>query len=83
LSYFVLAFTDDEKVALNVGFYYMANSAGRLAGTVLSGAIFQASGLVGCLWTSMVFILAAGVVSLKLPNPQPSKDIAWKASEGD
>ena len=82
-SYLVLAFTDDDKVALNVGFYYMANSAGRLAGTVLSGVIFQAFGLVGCLWTSMVFILAAGVVSLKLPNPQPSKDIAWKAGEGD
>ncbi len=82
-SYLVLAFTDDDKVALNVGFYYMANSAGRLAGTVLSGAIFQAFGLVGCLWTSMVFILAAGIVSLKLPNPQPSKGIAWKAGEGD
>ncbi len=36
-SYLVLAFTDDDKVALNVGFYYMANSGGRLVGTVLSG----------------------------------------------
>jgi MFS family permease len=82
-SYLVLAFTDDDKVALNVGFYYMANSAGRLAGTVLSGIVYQAFGLVGCLWASMVFVLAAGLVSLKLPNPQPSKDIAWKAGEGD
>jgi predicted MFS family arabinose efflux permease len=82
-SYLVLAFTDDDKVALNVGFYYMANSAGRLAGTILSGVVYQWFGLVGCLWTSMLFILAAGLVSLKLPDPQPSKEIAWKAGEGD
>ncbi|MBD2441037.1 organoarsenical effux MFS transporter ArsJ [Nostoc sp. FACHB-110] len=82
-SYLVLAFTDDDKVALNVGFYYMANSGGRLAGTVLSGLIYQMLGLVGCLWTSMFFVLAAGLVSLKLPNPKPSKAIAWKAGDGD
>lgn len=61
----------------------MANSGGRLAGTILSGGIYQAFGLVGCLRISIIFILATGVVSLKLPNPQPSKDIAWKASESD
>ena len=82
-SYLVLAFTDDDKVALNVGFYYMANSDGRLVGTVLSGLIFQFFGLVGCLWTSMFLVLAAGVISLKLPDPQPQKAIAWKASSGD
>ncbi|MEY3255956.1 MAG: organoarsenical effux transporter ArsJ [Cyanobacteriota bacterium] len=82
-SYLVLAFTDDDKVALNVGFYYMANSGGRLAGTVLSGLVYQLFGLVGCLWTSMIFVLGAGLVSLKLPNPSPTKDIAWKGGEGD
>ena len=81
-SYLVLAFTDDDKVALNVGFYYMANSGGRLAGTVLSGLVYQISGLVGCLWVSMLFVLAAALVSLKLPDPQPSKAIAWKAGSG-
>ncbi|MBD2727779.1 organoarsenical effux MFS transporter ArsJ [Nostoc sp. FACHB-892] len=90
-SYLVLAFTDDDKVALNVGFYYMANSGGRLIGTVLSGLIYQLSGLVGCLWTSMFFVLAAALISLKLPDPEPSKAIpsgtakpnAWKAGDGD
>jgi predicted MFS family arabinose efflux permease len=82
-SYLVLAFTDDDKVALNVGFYYMANSGGRLVGTVLSGLVYQIFGLVGCLWTSMFFVFAAGLVSLKLPNPQPSKAIAWKAGDGE
>ncbi|OWY67063.1 MFS transporter [cyanobacterium TDX16] len=80
-SYLVLAYTDDDKVALNVGFYYMANSGGRLAGTVLSGLIFQLFGLVGCLWVSMAFVLMAAAISLKLPDPQPQKAIAWKAKE--
>ncbi|MDX2243691.1 MAG: organoarsenical effux MFS transporter ArsJ [Leptolyngbyaceae cyanobacterium bins.302] len=82
-SYLVLAFTDDDKVALNVGFYYMANSGGRLVGTVLSGVIFQLFGLVGCLWTSSLFVLAAWLISLKLPDPQPGSAIAWNASDGD
>lgn len=82
-SYLVLAFTDDDKVALNVGFYYMANSGGRLIGTVLSGLVYQLTGLVGCLWVSTLFVLAAGIISLKLPEPQPSAAIAWKARDGD
>lgn len=82
-SYLVLAFTDDDKVALNVGFYYMANSGGRLIGTVLSGLVYQLYGLVGCLWASAFFVLAAWAISLKLPDPQPSQAIAWKAGDGD
>jgi len=82
-SYLVLAFTDDDKVALNVGFYYMANSGGRLAGTVLSGLVYQFYGLVGCLWVSAAMVLAAAVITRKLPDPQPSTEIAWKAGGGD
>jgi len=67
-SYLILAFADQDKVALNVGFYYMANAAGRLAGTVLSGFVYQIYGLVGCLWVSAVFILAAGLLSVMLPK---------------
>ncbi|MEM6350372.1 MAG: organoarsenical effux MFS transporter ArsJ [Cyanobacteria bacterium P01_D01_bin.14] len=74
-SYLVLAYTEDDKVALNVGFYYMANSGGRLAGTVLSGLIFQIYGLVGCLWASAVFVLLAELITLKLPNPNPAKEL--------
>lgn len=69
-SYLVLAYTDDDNVALNVGFYYMANSGGRLAGTVLSGLVFQLYGLVGCLWVSTIFVLMAELVTLRLPNPK-------------
>lgn len=77
-SYLVLAYTEDDKVALNVGFYYMANSGGRLAGTVLSGLIFQLYGLVGCLWVSTVFVLLAELVTLRLPNPKAANEITWK-----
>lgn len=69
-SYLVLAYTEDDKVSLNVGFYYMANSGGRLAGTVLSGLVFQFYGLVGCLWVSTLFVLLAELITLKLPNPK-------------
>ncbi len=74
-SYLILAYTDSDKVAMNVGFYYMANAAGRLAGTVLSGALYQwglqsgeSGGLVACLWASTVFVVVAGLLSLLLPR---------------
>jgi len=40
-SYLILAYADNDKVAMNVGFYYMANACGRLAGTVLSGLLYE------------------------------------------
>jgi predicted MFS family arabinose efflux permease len=68
-SYLILAYSDGDEVALDVGFYYMANAAGRLVGTLLSGLTYQVAGLAGCLWASMVFALGAGVLSLLLPRP--------------
>jgi predicted MFS family arabinose efflux permease len=67
-SYLVLAYTDEDSVALNVGFYYMANAGGRLLGTLLSGLVFQLSGFQGCLWGSVALVLAAAVLSLGLPR---------------
>ncbi len=66
-SYLILAYADGDKVAMNVGFYYMANAGGRLAGTVLSGVLYQWIGLQACLWASAVFVLAAGALSRSLP----------------
>ncbi len=70
-SYLILAYTDSDKAALNVGFYYMANALGRLIGTVLSGLIYQAHGLEGCLWAAAVFVVTAGTISLLLPVHMP------------
>ena len=67
-SYLILAYSDGKKVAMNVGFYYMANAGGRLTGTVLSGLLYQWHGLVACLWASVGLVLAAGALSLLLPT---------------
>ncbi len=67
-SYLILDYTDGDKVALNVGFYYMANAGGRLVGCLLSGALFQLGGLLGCLWGTFGFVLAAAVIALALPR---------------
>jgi len=67
-SYLILAYSDFDKVSMNVGFYYMANAGGRLAGTVLSGLVYQTQGLEGCLWWSAGFVLAAALLSFKLPE---------------
>ncbi|MGB5518381.1 MAG: organoarsenical effux MFS transporter ArsJ [Gammaproteobacteria bacterium] len=73
-SYLILAYSDRDKVSMNVGFYYMSNAGGRLAGTVLSGWIYQTQGLEGCLWWSTGFVLAAVVLSLALPVVTRSED---------
>ena len=72
-SYLILAYSDFDKVSMNVGFYYMANAGGRLVGTVLSGLVYQTQGLTGCLWWSAGFVLAAALLSFRLPavEPQP------------
>ncbi|MBN2629558.1 MAG: organoarsenical effux MFS transporter ArsJ [Rhodobacteraceae bacterium] len=53
-SYLILAFSGDERVTMDVGFYYMANAAGRLLGTLLSGVSYQVGGLPLCLATAGV-----------------------------
>jgi MFS family permease len=67
-SYLILAYADNDKVAMNVGFYYMANACGRLAGTVLSGLVYQWHGLTACLWVSAAFLVVGGLLSLLLPS---------------
>lgn len=74
-SYLILAYTDHDKVAMNVGIYYMANACGRLTGTVLSGLLYQVGlksgingGLIWCLLASTGFVLAAALLSLGLPE---------------
>jgi MFS family permease len=68
-SYMILAYTEAEDVSLNVGFYYMANAAGRLVGTLLSGALFLVGGLQACLWASCLLVSLAYVSGRRLPTP--------------
>jgi len=70
-SYLILAYTNRDKVAMNVGFYYMANAGGRLSGTLLSGIFYQMYGLEVCLWASVVFLISSVVCCLFL-GPVPT-----------
>jgi hypothetical protein len=67
-SYLILAYTDSDKVALNVGFYYMANAGGRLAGTILSGLAYMTWGILGCLVGAAIFLVIAWLISFGLPE---------------
>ena len=69
-SYLIVAYAREDGVSLDVGFYYMANAMGRLLGTVLSGFLFEMSGLVLCLWVSAAFIALATLISIGLPSPE-------------
>jgi hypothetical protein len=70
-SYMVLAYSDAEAVSLNVGFYYMANAAGRLLGTLLSGWVYLKGGMVACLGSSALLVALSWLASLRLPPTRP------------
>jgi MFS family permease len=85
-SYLILDYTEGDRVALNVGFYYMANAGGRLVGCLLSGVLYQLTGLTGCLWGAFGFALISALVALGLPRHtvHPEQPVAGMVlSEGD
>lgn len=65
-SYLILAFSKSERVTMDVGFYYMANAAGRLLGTLLSGISYQLGGLPLCLGTAALLIAFSWVGATRL-----------------
>lgn len=69
-SYLILSFSDRDKVALDVGFYYMANAGGRLVGCLFSGLCYQFWGLSGCLLAASAMVLAAGAITIILAGEQ-------------
>jgi len=73
-SYLILAFTKTERVTMDVGFYYMANAGGRLAGTVLSGLTYQLGGLALMLGTAAVMV-AISAVAVGFLKPEPAGSI--------
>jgi predicted MFS family arabinose efflux permease len=81
-SYLILAYSDGDQVAMNVGFYYMSNAAGRLVGTLISGLMYEAGGLLGCLWASAAFALGAWALSLMLPHKETTQLMSQMKAEG-
>jgi hypothetical protein len=66
-SYLILAYAGDEAVSMDVGFYYSANAAGRLVGTLLSGLLYLWGGLELAMWGSTLVVLITWVLTLRLP----------------
>lgn len=65
-SYLILAFGAAERITRDVGFYYMANAAGRLLGTLLSGLSYQLGGLPSCLATAGAMAAASWLAARRL-----------------
>jgi predicted MFS family arabinose efflux permease len=80
-SYLVLAYSEADRVSLSVGFYYMANAAGRLIGTLLSGVLYQRAGVAASLWGAVVLAAAAGLGATVLPPVESTA--SWRAATGD
>jgi len=85
-SYLVVHYAEEDKVALDVGFYYMANAMGRLIGTLLSGLVFQATGggragLVACLWVSLGFVTVSALACLPLARAERAASSSRVAGE--
>ncbi|AVJ56388.1 MFS transporter [Idiomarina sp. OT37-5b] len=77
-SYLIVSYSRSDGVSLDVGFYYMANAAGRLLGTILSGWIYQQWGLVACLGVSVLLLLGSTIAVSALPA---RKSLAEAASD--
>lgn len=71
-SYLILAYAEGDDVSLDVGFYYSANAAGRLVGTLLSGTLYLWGGLDAALWGSTAFLAATWLLTLRLPPIEAS-----------
>jgi hypothetical protein len=71
-SYLILAFTGSERVTMDVGFYYMANAAGRLIGTVLSGLTYQVGGLGLTLGVAAAMVVLSALAAARLRDHAPA-----------
>ena len=67
-SYLILAYAGSEKAAEDVGFYYAANALGRFFGTLLSGLLYQAGGLLFSLSGSAAMLVTCWLITLALPH---------------
>lgn len=73
-SYLILAFGDARRITRDVGFYYMANAAGRLIGTLLSGLSYQLGGLALCLATAGTMAAASWWAARRLARSEAPAD---------
>ena len=65
-SFLILQFSDQSRVSMDVGFYYMANAMGRFMGTLASGLSYQYGGLTTALVVATIFLVISGAAATKL-----------------
>ena len=70
-SFLIVAYAGSKKAAEDIGFYYAANAAGRLAGTFLSGFLYYQGGLLACLAGSALFLIITALMVAWLPPRKP------------
>lgn len=67
-SYLVLAYADTDRVTADVGFYYMANAAGRLFGCAVSGLSYQLGGLASSLAAASALLVVSAACASAFPS---------------
>jgi len=82
-SYLVVLLSDHDKVAQDVGFYYMSNALGRLVGILLGGVLYsfyamaseskteddaRSESFAACLWGSCVLIALSTVFAWSITS---------------
>ena len=77
-SFLIVAYADTDKVAMNVGFYYMANALGRLVGTLISGAFYGLGGqglpgLTLAMLGTLLFVAVATLTCVPLRSAEADR----------
>lgn len=65
-SYLIISLSGHQRTTMDVGFYYSANAAGRLLGTLLSGVTYQFGGIELSLFFSAVLAMISSYLVSKL-----------------
>ena len=81
-SFLILAYADDDGVAMDVGFYYSANAVGRLVGTLLSGVLYLAGGIGLAMAGSTVFVVLTWLLALRLDPIPESTNVSLASVDG-
>ena len=76
-SYLIVRYSAGDKVAADVGFYYMSNAVGRFVGTLASGALYEWSAganktaaMGWCFLASALFSAASTALTLRIDDQQ-------------
>ncbi|CAM9245362.1 unnamed protein product [Scytosiphon promiscuus] len=86
-SYLIVSYSNKDKVAMDLGFYYMANAMGRLVGVLVGGFLYHYTsddfGLSMCLIVACPFLVAAAAIAYRLPDPSALQPPGPVEGEGE